>query len=640
MIAWSKPRPLPKDLLDPSAASLLPKPPQTTQPFFVDTSTLIDAVPRFVKQVQKKPQKAAANMFSAIAASVTKRVEATEGFVLPVSNAKSAAQAQNLIGPSVPKGTIKGVKAAQSAFKALQEQNLIFSKGQETKEEAAPNWDKRRPHASGPVAMGVIDFSIAFLNKRFRKANGETRFEMMWIQDRVPLPEYRYLFPSYQLLGMGTVLLGADINALIAHFTKNQELDEEAAYAAFTKPPVGMRDSWAMRDGHGTAVLDHMAGADPGTQDDERPLYGVELPTAVLIDTSGQSLLAPLLLGLTAISVMSLFLTPAMHARPRVWGTPLVINASLAFTGGPDRNASKNGFALMLDRLMGALQTLPREGLTLTVPTGNHRQDRIHAAFGAGGPQSIVWGLPPDDLTTNAIEIYVEDGSDLQMFSLKHIGGPDLQLGPSDLPRPGYYVDLVQNGDIIARLAHPAGFGPTHYTITTAPTARRDPSTPIIQSGSWEVSLRSCGSDVNLWVRRDNRLSGFPNSGRQSWFVDPAYEVYDPTGYLQQDDTPAPGATDLRVFRQGTGSVLQDAMDAGANGVVSVAGLQCNGAEPYRFSGERRAQNAQATAQDVAEVSRWTGGPVAAARRSGAFTQPAGTSIASALYARQLADSL
>lgn len=251
-----------------------------------------------------------------------------------------------------------------------------------------------------------------------------------------------------------------------------------------------------------------------------------------------------------------------------------------------------------------------------------------------------MWGLPPDDLTTNTIEIYVEGDADLQSFSLKPVGGPAFTLGPSDMPHAGYYVDLVQEGDIIARLSHPTGFGPTHYTITTAPTARRDMTTPLIKSGSWEISLKSCDAAVDLWVRRDDRLKGFPNSGRQSWFIDPAYEIYDAFGYLQQGDAPAPGATDLMVYRQGTGSVLQDAMNLGAaNGIISVAGLQNNGAQPYRFSGERQAPNAQATAQDVAEVSRWTGGSVAAARRSGAFTQPAGTSIASALHARKVADN-
>jgi hypothetical protein len=602
---------------------------------------LTDAVPSFVKEVQEAPSKAAARIFRAMVRSVTTNIKASNGFVEPVTDNKGLTPAENLIGPSVITDDIGDSQDAAAAFKKLGDNNPFVVPALEVDKPAGSKAQGRRPRPTEPVAMGVIDFSIAFLNKRFRRLDGQTRFEMMWIQDRIPLPEYQGMFPSYQLFGMGTVLLRRDINALISHFSVNGELNEEAAYAAFSKPPLGMRDSWAMRDGHGTAILDHMAGDVPGMQDCDRPLYGVELPTTVLVDTSGQSLLAPLLLGLTAISVTSLYLTPSAQPRRRVWGAPLVINASLAFTGGPDRSSSRSGFAAMLDTLMSALQTLPRNDLRLTVPTGNHRQDRIHARFTADEPQSIMWGLPPDDLTTNAIEIYVEGDADLQSFSLKPVGGPAFTLGPSDMPHAGYYVDLVQDGDIIARLSHPTGFGPPHYTITTAPTARRDMTTPLIKSGSWEISLKSCDAAVDLWVRRDDRLKGFPNSGRQSWFIDPAYEVYDAFGYLQQGDAPAPDATDLMVYRQGTGSVLQDAMNLGAaNGIISVAGLQNNGTQPYRFSGERQAPNAQATAQDVAEVSRWTGGPVAAARRSGAFTQPAGTSIASALHARKVADNL
>ena len=638
MIEWAEQRRLPKGVLDPSAASLLPKPVQNAQPFFVDVGRLAEKVADFSQTLHEDAENNVAQLFRFMAKSISGEITSEAGFVQPMLDPKRAGNVQALIGPDIDAAMIHNGEAVQAAFESLGK-STPFKAPTNTGQVATKSVTQKSTIAE-PVAMGIVDFSIAFLNRRFQTANNKTRFEMLWIQDREPLNDFKPMFPTYQLLGLGTFLMRHDIDALISHFTTNGVLDETAAYAAFSKPPVGLRDSWALREGHGTAVLDHMAGAEPGTHDDDRPLYGVELPTSVMLDTSGQKLLAPLLLGLTAISVTSLFFTPSTTSGWGIKGAPLVMNASLAFTGGPDNNTNKSGFASLLSSVMNGLKMLPRDSMTLTIPTGNHRQDRIHARLLGGQLQSIAWGLPADDFTPSTLEVYVADGSDLQHFALTLPMQETVTLSSADIPTAGFYVDLISNGQIIARLAHQQGFGPAHYTLTLAPTTRRDQGQPIAPSGTWAVTLESSGADIDLWVRRDDRLPGFNTTGRQSWLIDEAYVQFDANGHIQNHDTPMSGAPQLMVYRQGTGSVLLDAMNGGANGIIGVAGMQSDGMQPYRHSGERRSMSAQAPVTAVAEGSKWRGGPVAAARQSQTFSQPAGTSMASARYARRVADAI
>jgi hypothetical protein len=641
MITWAEQKPLPKGVLDPAGASLLPQSAENAQPFFVDIAPLAEKISVFSKMLGETPQDSVQVLFEFLAQSVFGDVINDEGFVRPVIDKDRAGRARALIGPNIDSNAIHKLEAVQAAFEALGSSNPFKppSEGAQKSTEPMPK-SKHKQQSNDPVSMGIADFSIAFLNRRFRTASNNTRFEMMWIQDRVPLDEFKPLFPTYQLLGFGTFLMRHDIDNLIAHFTTDGVLDEVAAYNAFSKPPLGTPDTWAFRDGHGTSTLDLMAGAEPGTHDDNRPIYGIELPTAVLLDTSGQKLLAPLLLGLVVIAVTSLFFTPVIISGGAIKGAPVVINASLAFTGGPDNSTETSGFAILLSEVMKSLQTLPHDSLTLTIPTGNHRQDRLHARLDGCEKESIAWGLPPDDNTTSTLEIYVNDCTALKYFALTPPGAAPIILNAAALPQPGFYVDLVSNGEIIARLSHQQGFGPTHYALTTAPTARRALLPPIIPSGTWEINLQSFGPKIDLWVRRDDRLTGFPSAGRQSWFIDQAYLVFNKEGDFQEGDTPMAGAPPLKVFREGSGSVLLDAMNGGANGIVGVAGLQNDGAQPYRFSGERSASGAHAPQEDVAEFSRLLGGPLSATRLSGGVTRSAGTSMASATYARKVADAI
>lgn len=506
------------------------------------------------------------------------------------------------------------------------------------------------------AAMGIVDLSIAFLNRRFmREAGTKTRFEMLWIQGRTIHPASdEDIPPTHALMGTGTFLMREDIDALIErHLDANGVLDEEAAYAEFSTPPEEYRNPWTLRSGHGTAVLDHMAGAEPGTLDDTRPLYGVELPTAILAEPSGTKLLPLVLHGLSAIALFS-FLFPVAQRKETT--DPLIMNASLSFTGGPD--TEDNFLSGVLAKLLTSFQSHNRQGgnreIRLTIPCGNHLQDRVHAELPKDKAAKIDWIVPPDDRTTSVVEIFQDKGQALDLLELtvSPPGEETRSISAKELPGHGQYIDLRWRGDIIARIARARrAQGPDHLVLKIRPTYVADASQPVSPSGVWTIAARAREAAVHLWIRRDDTLDGFALSGRQSRFHDGAYRRFDDFGDLLPDDPPENGSM---ITRAGTmsavghaaGAVVRSADAEGASAdaetkIHLVAGTQHaqgQGPRPYRFGG--KSSYKEANFSDMAEESRVKGGPMAAGRRSHSVVRLSGTSIASARCARQIAEDL
>ena len=378
-------------------------------------------------------------------------------------------------------------------------------------------------------SVGVVDFSIAFLNRRFRRGGGlSTRFEMLWIQDRT-FRDPSNAPPYAGLLGIGTLLLRTDIDALIARHTHDGWLDEAAAYGEFTRPGPGFRDAWVQRIGHGTAILDHMAGAEPGTEDDKRPIFGVELPTAALANTSGNLLMAPMLAGLVAIAALSYLQPLAQGQNPKA---PLVMNASLAFTGGPDSPA--NTHAQQLASVMEALQEKGGRPVWLTVPNGNHLQDRIYGEVPAQTDARVQWMLPYDDRTISEVEILSGQTIDTTGMAL-NLPGQKVEL---PLPHPldrGTYSELVgKDGGVLARVLRPAETvsSTDMLVLSVAPTYHPSGDGPLAPAGIWNISLPARPSGWTVWVRRDETLNGFYAAGRQSRLRDGGYRRFDFKGGL------------------------------------------------------------------------------------------------------------
>ena len=356
------------------------------------------------------------------------------------------------------------------------------------------------PRGDAKVAMGVIDTSIAFVNARFRKVDpgggpDRTRFEMLWIQGRAA----RTPGPYASILRAGTLLLRQDIDALIAKHWKNGRLDEAGVYAEFTRPPTGHSDLWSMRGGHGTTVLDLMAGARREDGNDDAPIYGVELPVTVVSDTSGAVFHGPLTFGLGLIGLAS-------YALSRTAGgdaAPLVANASMGFLGGPHDGSHPTAATLNAVASASKGPASALRDVDLTLPVGNHLQDRIHARAIPASETTLTWSLPPEDRTASFVEIWSEtpgqppDVTELTLTPPGETGGV-----ASALPAAGERIHLEVGGKRLGQL-HNLG---THLIVGVyatsdwTPGAPEAPGGPRVRVGS-ESRLRPSRTNGDLDAR-------------------------------------------------------------------------------------------------------------------------------------------
>ena len=495
------------------------------------------------------------------------------------------------------------------------------------------------------VALGVADTSIAFAHHRFRKVgpSGEhlTRFKMLWIQDRLRRNDPS----SYSgIFAFGTLLLESDINDPFAAHTHNGALDEKAVYAEFASVRNFGRDLWSLEAGHGTTVLDLMGGAVPGEEGSDRPIYGVELPTAVVADTSGGLFHGPLVAGLATISLMFLIMSPS---------AAVVMNASMGFVGGPHGGKRCRGkehpTAHALARLLRISNNLTGRDMRLTLPSGNRLQDQL---FAEGS--NVTWVVPPNDRTASSLEIWL-DGFETWSavgnfkFSVRAPGAKAAELDVA--PSPGTYRGLMMDGQEVGRLYRISvpGSVEDHLKFVVYPTHSFDPVQRISPAGFWEISTFE--TNALFWSLRDDTLSGLPEAGQQARLRAGPYRKFEALGDFET--TSDFGRRGVR--RDGSLSVLATPDRSSSGGtkdapiVVSEwEGSRHETAVDYRYSGldldlvehENGGTSQEASFKPRAEVWRALGGALAA-RRTGRWTvRLAGTSMASAIFARHIADQM
>ena len=526
-----------------------------------------------------------------------------------ISGALPAGHVTQAVGPIFPDGAFDETTSGRSAQKTAL--SAAVSPG------------------TAKLAMGCIDTSIAFVNTRFRKtiAGGPdtTRFEMLWVQGRA----LKKPGPYSSILRAGTLLLRADIDALIAKHWTNGGLDEAAVYAEFTGPPAGETDLWSLRSGHGTTVLDLMAGAPRDTANDDIAIYGVELPVSVVSDTSGAVFHGPLTYGLAVIGAASYVLSRTSGDD----AVPLVANASMGFLGGPHDGTHPTAEALNAITAKAAGPNTATRSTDLTLPAGNHLQDRPHARAIPSAATQLLWSLPPEDRTASFVEIWSEtsgqppDVTEITLHPPGATGG-----AAAALPATGERIHLETDGKRIAQL-HNLG---THLVVGIYPTSSWKPDEPEAPSGLWHLTAKGTGTTPLLfWVARDNTLAGLKSAGRQSWIRDPGYQSRDGYGDFLVESAMAPSG----MRRDGTLSVIAT---TGAP-VTVISGRESYGNRPYRFAGLPIGQSTPPLPgpfAPAAEVSRGLGGPMATTRQGRGSVRMAGTSMASAIMARHIAESI
>lgn len=414
------------------------------------------------------------------------------------------------------------------------------------------------------VVIGVIDDGIAIANRRFQSELGSTRIDFAWVQDGDAESSSGVGSSSGSGLGLafGREYTKADIDSTFAQHTDALGATNEAAlYRA-----LGLVDSRKVMpnslDGkaaHGTHVLDLAAGGDYESTSsdalDEDRIITVQVPAAVTWDTSGMGLDSFILAGVHYI------LDRADRIAPNL---PVVINFSYGIFGGPHDGTS------ILEKAIDEIVTARNDRVAPTsvvLPSGNHHLERSHAVitdddFKVGdcastdrGYCDLPWRVQPNDRTSSYLEIWMPksgyDDGDIEVEVIPPITAEIPSQKLTGVVNSA--VVLTRGAKAIARLSYDRHTPLSEddergrFMLTLAPTEVRpkegvgNVGLKAAPNGLWTVRVikrtdKDLSASIHARIQRDASPFGYPALGRQSYFDDKAYQVYDREGKLEVED--------------------------------------------------------------------------------------------------------
>lgn len=452
-------------------------------------------------------------------------------------------------------------------------------------------------------AVVIIDAGIAFWNQRFRGLGGP-RFRGVRYLD-FDLPDQGQA-GGLNEAGVEQVCSLADASGSAAVMARLAADYPASVFGAAANPdPQGF---W-----HGTAVADLAAGAVPG-EADHVALFGLELPRAVVADYSGETLTA----------MLAMILPAAIQMTAGFAAVPLTVVLPLGFPAGPQDGTHPAAVAIA-----NALQMSGRTNVRVVVPAGNQLQDRCHARLGPDTGASVGWDLPPDDYSTNEVEILGPAGAPLRL----QLGGPGQGLVEAGLAVPNSYRRVLCGGQEIGILMRFADVGPWSRTRLALWRTASEATGVATPHGRW--TLASDGKDVlEMWAFRDDRdpTADRARPRRPSRFWSAAYRLRDEAG--AQPLTDDAGSA---VLRSGTLSVLATTVSPAV--VVVEAAARLGGAAPVKAGYSGRPAGGAPVPMPVSVLvdDGWPDRGVAvAANGSQRRMRMSGTSAAAGLQARAL----
>ncbi|WP_223424936.1 S8/S53 family peptidase [Tateyamaria pelophila] len=389
---------------------------------------------------------------------------------------------------------------------------------------------------SAPTAIiGIIDHGINIFHHRFRRGATGSRILSAWMQGARRLEDGRIRFGrewTQAEIEAAQDAAGSDEDALL------RQIGVDFAQPGYR--PLGFRSS------HGTHVLDLAAGLDPtDAAGSNFPIIAVTLPPEVTRETSGSMLAVPFALGLEYIADRARrFMT--FHGIT----VPVYVNFSFGLSGGP--RAGLHRLEQTISRVCANHTDESGGALTVVTAAGNNNLARGHAAAPPDADGiDLRWQLQPGDPSANFLEIRLEmpDASDDEPSAFSLTLTP-----PGSTPLPGLELTGAADRDqatVQFLQRHGANIGqvsiwqnPNNITVITLAIDATDPGADnrtVAPAGEWQVSLTSNSttpSRIDAWILRDDVPGGFRDTGRQSYFIDPAYAERDLRGFVQAEDPP------------------------------------------------------------------------------------------------------
>ena len=460
----------------------------------------------------------------------------------------------------------------------------------------------------------VIDVGIAFWNRRFIDSNGP-RFKAIRFLDfdlnldlnGVPVPP-TLDFAEIQTMCLKAAAGGDEYRKIV------QELRGRFPGSFYGSPAAEDLDGlW-----HGTAMADLAAGHS-GDPDKRVALFGLELPTKMVQDYSGDSLTANLLAVLEA----------ALSMTSTIRDTPVIILLPYAFSGGlQDRS---HPAAVIIENFL-AVHARARAGLNIVVSAGNLLQDQLRAKLPGtqenGVPLKLDWWEAPDDFSPNAVEAFISDVSQMNGRASLNIKAPTSETVLSSGLIEGQSREIRRQGAVIGFIQRFKNIGTTaRLRLSLMPSGRRGTEV-VAPHGRWVLSTPST-QPTDLWVLRDDRDPVFDREypHRQSHFD---HQMYRPTNKLgepgRDDDLVSP------VKRSGTLSPLATAV--GVDAVQADEKLGNSAQRQAQYSG--KPDGTEPVALHYLVDDGWIEcGVPASANGSERRVRVSGTSAAAALHVRE-----
>lgn len=490
------------------------------------------------------------------------------------------------------------------------------------------------------VVMAVIDDGMAIGHNLFRDGMTSSRVHMAYVMHSMGggHPHTR-----------GRCIEKPEIDAALVTHTHNGLLDEASFYHELDIINHGddVFSPAALRRSHGTHVMSMAAGYDMGdAKGKRRPILCAMLPPLVTQDTTGQDLRPSLALAFRVL---------VRHARrfrlPDGSYAPVVFNFSYGNFAGPH-----DGTGAITQLIEREMRRFPKQEKRILLPAGNGNLSRTHArvTFDKSQPDEVTLRMMvlPDDRTASFVEMWMPwsaTNTPPPNHVRVRVTSPDGQTSaPVDVTSPGPTVLPDDNGNPIAELVYAFHSLPTQrgaITLSLNPTASLNGSAPLAPSGQWEIHLErvdlKADEAVEVWIRRDDTLPGFPPHGRQSYFSNACYQRFDAIGRPLAVDPPG---SDCPVRRAGTLNGFAD----GVSPIVLGAFVDQNGEmSDYSAAGpitptrgnpvaNREGPDASVRADD----SLVRLGTIGAGSASGSMLRQGGTSTSTPLAARYLADGL